>query len=124
MKLSLWVDRITPKRATSYSPYVLTYGKEAKLPISFELPTLIFIKEFELLEEKPVEVRLAQLMKLEETRKDALRKLEIHQAQMKSSFDKREIPRDFNVVDLFFKWDELKSKPGKHTKFDAMWDGP
>lgn len=124
LKLALWDDRITPKRATSCSPYVLTYGKEAKLPIFVEFPTLNFIKELELLEEQPMGARLAQLMELEETRKEELRKLEIHQAHMKSYFEKRARPRDFTVGNLVFKWDEHKSKPGKHSKFDVIWDGP
>lgn len=33
LKLAIWDDRITPKRSTGNSLYVLTYGKEAKLPI-------------------------------------------------------------------------------------------
>lgn len=33
--------------------------------------------------------RLAQLVELEETRNEAMKKMEIHQAQVKRSFDKR-----------------------------------
>lgn len=92
LKLALWADRITPKRAIGCSPFVLTYGKEARLPVSIELPTLSYVKELELLNEQPLEVRFAQLVELKETRKEALRQLEIHQAQMKSSFDKKARP--------------------------------
>lgn len=59
LKLALWADRITPKRATGCSPFFLTYGREAKLPISIELPTLSYLKELELLNEQPLEVRFA-----------------------------------------------------------------
>ncbi|XP_057841606.2 uncharacterized protein LOC131051215 [Cryptomeria japonica] len=109
MKLALWPDRMTPKRATGFLPYVLVYGKEAKLPISIEFPTHSYIKELEMLEEQPMEIRLAQLMELEETRKEAFRKLEIHHSQMKKTFDKKAVARTFNEGNLVFKWDELKS---------------
>lgn len=111
LKLSLWADRVTPKRATGCSPYVLTYGKEAKLPISIELPTMIFVKELELLNEQPLEVRFAQLMELKETMKEALRQLEIHQAQMKSFFDKRANPRDLSLVIQFLNGLSIKANP-------------
>ena len=32
--------------------------------------------------------------------------------------------RNFQLGDVVLKWDELKSRPGKYTKFDAMWAGP
>ncbi|XP_059070606.1 uncharacterized protein LOC131860242 [Cryptomeria japonica] len=115
---------MTPKRATCFSPYVIIYGKEAKLPILTEFLTLSYIKELKMLEEQPMETRLAQLMELEETRKEAFRKLEIHHSQMKKTFDKKEVSRTFNEGDLVFKWDKLKRRPSRHTDFDAMWDGP
>lgn len=83
-----------------------------------------FIKELELLEEGPMEVRFAKLMEREETKREAWKKLEVHQAQMKSSFDEREKFREFVVGDFVLKWDGKKRKLGKHSKFDAFWDGP
>ncbi|XP_059073814.1 uncharacterized protein LOC131874449 [Cryptomeria japonica] len=81
------------------------------------------IDEFELLEEKPMQIRLAQLVELEEIRREAYNKLEIHHAQIKRTFDRKVVPHLFNQGDLVFKWDELKNKCGRHTKFDATWDG-
>ena len=31
---------------------------------------------------------------------------------------------NFQLGDIVLKWDELKSRPRKHMKFDAMWAGP
>lgn len=95
LKSALWADRITPKRSTGQSPFMLVYGKEARLPISFELPALDLANQLDTLEEGPLTVRLAQLFELEETRKDAMNKIEQHQAQMKRSFDRRASPRSF-----------------------------
>ncbi|XP_059066433.1 uncharacterized protein LOC131857742 [Cryptomeria japonica] len=124
LKHALWANRITPKRATSISPYVLVYGKEGRLPISVELPILTLIRELEMLQEEPMQIRLVELMELEEVRKQALLAIENHQAQMKKTFDRRATLRVFNGGDLVLKWDELKGKPGKHTKFDAIWYDP
>lgn len=44
--------------------------------------------------------------------------------QVKKSFEKNVKLRNFNVGDIVLKWDELKSRPGKHTKFDSFWGGP
>ena len=43
LKLALWADRITPKRSTGMSPYMLVYGKEARLLVSVEPLTLDFM---------------------------------------------------------------------------------
>lgn len=50
LKTALWVDRITPKKVIGYSPYMLVYGKEPKLPISTELPALDITSQLVLFE--------------------------------------------------------------------------
>ncbi|XP_059073532.1 uncharacterized protein LOC131874260 [Cryptomeria japonica] len=59
MKSTLWVDRITPKRSTGTSPYMLVYGKEVRLPISLELPALDLANHLDMIEEEPMTGRLA-----------------------------------------------------------------
>ena len=105
------------------SPYTLVYGKEARLPISVELPTLDFMYQLDMLDEKPMTARLAQLNELEEKRGDVLQKIESHQTQMKRMFDKKASPRNFQLGNIVLKWDELKNRLGKHMKFNAMWAG-
>ena len=106
------------------SLYMLVYGKETRLLFLVELPTLNFMYQLDMLDEKPMMVRLAQLNELEEKRRDALQKIENHQAQMKRTFDRKASQINFQLGDIVLKWDELKSRPGKHTKFDAMWASP
>lgn len=73
LKTALWIDRITPKQAIGNSPYVLVYGKEARLPISTELPTLDMASQLMLFEEgEPMAVRYSQLMELADTRSKSM----------------------------------------------------
>lgn len=43
---------------------------------------------------------------------------------MKINFDKKARVRIFREGDLVLKWDADREKPGKHSKFDALWSGP
>ncbi|KAH9304454.1 hypothetical protein KI387_008858, partial [Taxus chinensis] len=52
---TLWADRVTPKRSVGNSPYKLVYGKEARMPISVELPALDLLHQMELLENEPLQ---------------------------------------------------------------------
>ena len=103
LKSALWADRITPKRSTSMSPYMLVYGKEARLPVLVELPVLDFMHQIDMLDEEPMTVRLAQLNELEEKRRDFLQKIENYQTQMKRTFDKKASPRNFQLGDIVLK---------------------
>ena len=51
------------------------------------------------------------------------KKIEFHQAQMKRTFGKKASPKNFQLGDIVLKWDELKSRSRKHTKFNAMCAG-
>ncbi|XP_059075103.1 uncharacterized protein LOC131065311 [Cryptomeria japonica] len=117
-------DRITPKSSIGNSPYVLVYGKEARLPLFVELPTLDIMHQLEMFEEHdPVAVRYAQLMKLKELIDKAMKSMEYNQLQTRKFFDEKATPRVFREGDIVLIWDVLKSRPGQHTKFDK-WSGP
>lgn len=123
LKSALWADMSTQKRSIGQSPFMLLYGKEARLPISLELPTIDLANQLDMIQESPMIVRSAQLFELEETRNDAMRQIEQHQAQMKRFFNKRASPKYFKEGDIVLKWDTLKSRPRRHSKFDAFWSG-
>lgn len=76
----LWADRVTPKKSIGNSPYMLVYGKEARLPLSVELLALDIIHQLEMLEEQdPMSIRYVELMELKESRDKAMKVLEYHQ---------------------------------------------
>ena len=104
---------------------MLVYGKEARLPIFTELLALDLASQLVLFEPSDhMAVRYAQLLELEEIRSKAMQNMEFQELQTKRAFDKKARSRSFKVGDLVLKWDELKSRPGKHSKFDAFWSGP
>ena len=71
-----------------------------------------------------MQVRCAQLMELEEKRPEAMQAMDYQQMQVKRNFDRKARVQDFYVGDIVLMWDELRSKPGKRTKFASFWGGP
>ena len=79
LKIALWVYRIKLKRAIGNSPFMLVYGREARIPISLEFTTLEMAHELELIENDVMSIRNAKLMDLEEKINQATQTLEAHQ---------------------------------------------
>ncbi len=79
LRTALWADRIMPKRSIGNSPFVLVYGREARIPISLEFPSLELAHQMELIEDDAMSVRMEELIELEEKRRKAMQTLEIHQ---------------------------------------------
>ena len=71
-----------------------------------------------------MEARYADLMELKEIREHAIQTIEKDQALVKRWFDKKARARTFQEGDLVLKWDADRAKPGRHSKFDAIWSGP
>ena len=68
---------------------MLVYGKEARIPISLDFPALELAHQFELIGNDAMSIRMVDLMELEEKRSQEMQTLEIHQQNMKMSFDKK-----------------------------------
>lgn len=79
LRTTLWDDRITPKKAIGNSPFMSVYGREARLPISLEFPSLELAHQLELIENDSMFVRIVEFMELEEKRNQAIQTLEAHQ---------------------------------------------
>jgi hypothetical protein len=122
---ALWDDRVTPKVVVGNSPFFLVYGREAILPPHILLPSLQLSQKVQEEDCPPLENRINALMKLEEVRAQAKRKLDQHQQLVKSWFDSNSASdRNFEVGDLVLKWDKPHEGKGEHTKFQNLWLGP
>ncbi|XP_059076561.1 uncharacterized protein LOC131875875 [Cryptomeria japonica] len=125
LRSALWADWITRKQILKNSPYKLVYCKDALFPVSLEILTLQLLKSIEVTENDPMEVRLAELMELEEAREVAFLSLQNHQQTVKRWFDNKKSsdPR-LKQGDLVLKYNERATKLGQHAKFDGLWERP
>jgi transposase InsO family protein len=122
---TIWDDRVTPKAAIGNSPLFLVYRREAILPPHIILPSLQLSQKIQEEDCPPLENRINALMKLEEVRSQAKRKLDQHQLVVKRWFNSNSASdRNFEVGDLVLKWDKPHEGKGEHTKFQNLWLGP
>ena len=115
---ALWVDRVTPKTSLGVFPYTLVYGKEAILPRNVILPSSIIAQESRGSDNEVLQMRIYNLLKVEESKSKAKERFKQQQEVVKRWFDKHKAgTKDFEVGDLVLKWDHTHDEKGKHTKF-------
>ena len=72
-----------------------------------------------------LKTQIDALLKLEEERNKAKEKFHVHQQRIKRWFDKHVVgEKQFQVGDLFLKWDKASEDRGRHSKFQNIWLGP
>ncbi|VFQ86996.1 unnamed protein product [Cuscuta campestris] len=92
----VWAFRVTPRRAHGETPFSLTYGCEARLPIEAEFPTF---QESNYQPQQNEEDHLAELNLVEERRMAAEVKMSTYQQVVKKYHDNKVGPRYFQVGD-------------------------
>ena len=100
LPLALWGYRTSIRTATGQTPYSLTYGMEAVLPIELEIPSLRVMLENEVNEIDWIQNRYNELALLDERRLKAMEHIRAYQKRMARAFDKKVKPRDIKVGDL------------------------
>ena len=88
LRLALWADRITLKKATGRSPFELVYGLQARLPINNLLPICQYIQDERLDVFDNMQNRIMQLNELDEMRRDSQKENMKLQQKMKYLFEK------------------------------------
>ncbi|XP_059073764.1 uncharacterized protein LOC131874413 [Cryptomeria japonica] len=91
LRLALWADRVTIKKAISTSPFELVYGVKARLPVNNLLPVYNFLQIEGLEMSKPMEERMIQLVEMKEMRTVAHKRNMKLQLQSKYLFDKMNV---------------------------------
>ncbi|XP_057855975.1 uncharacterized protein LOC131065493 [Cryptomeria japonica] len=76
---TLWADRVIPKRSLRNSPFILVYGREARLPLSLEFPSLDLAHQLEVLENDALSVRYVELTQNEEVGEKSKQDLNVNQ---------------------------------------------
>ncbi|VFQ92169.1 unnamed protein product [Cuscuta campestris] len=117
---TVWAHRVTSRRATGETPFVLTYRCEARLPVEAELPT--FREAVYQPGQNEVD-HLAELNLVEERRTTAAVKMTGYQQSVKRYHDNRVGPRYFQVHDEVLRRRDA-SKPNERGKLVRNWEGP
>ncbi|VFQ70305.1 unnamed protein product [Cuscuta campestris] len=112
--------RVTSRRATGETPFVLSYGCEAQLPVEAEIPTFREMVYQPGLNETE---HLAELNLVEERRTIAAVKMAGYQQSVKRYHDDRVRPRYFQVHDEVLRRRDA-SKPNERGKLVRNWEGP
>ncbi|VFQ88657.1 unnamed protein product [Cuscuta campestris] len=116
----VWAFRVTPKRSHGETPFSLTYGCEARLPIEAEFPTF---RESNYQPQQNEEDHLAELNLVEERRMAAEVKMSTYQQVVMKYHDNKVGPRYFQVGDEVLRRREA-SRPGDGGKLAKNWEGP
>jgi hypothetical protein len=119
---SLWAYRTIVKTATSFTPFQLSHGVKATLPIECEIPTLHTTIEL-LPNTAPMEKFLLNLESLDEDRQSSLQNNEAAKKQSKATFDCHVKLLSFNEGDLILAYD-IAHDTLRHGKFKSLWHGP
>ncbi|XP_050211346.1 uncharacterized protein LOC126661537 [Mercurialis annua] len=117
----LWSYRTTPKAGTGRTPYSLTYGCEAMVPVEIGMPT-IRVQYFD--EQQNEENTKICLDLLEERRDQALMHIEAYKQRMATYHNKRVKPLTFEVGDLVLRRADIARGNAGISKLGANWEGP
>ncbi|VFQ97957.1 unnamed protein product [Cuscuta campestris] len=115
----VWAFRVTPRRAHGETPFSLTYGCEARLPIEAEFPTF---RESNYEPQQNEEDHLAELNLVEERRMAAEVKMSTYQQVVKKYHDNKVGPRYFQVGDEVLRRREA-SRLERGAELRPSWDG-
>ena len=117
----LWTYRTTPRSSTGETPFSLTYGVEAVIPLEIGLPTI----HTEYYDPVTNETSLASDLDLAEERRDsALIHLAAYQNGLKRMYGKRINHRELGIGDLVLRKVVGTKKDVTHGKLGPNWEGP
>jgi hypothetical protein len=117
----LWTFRTTPRSSTGETPFSLTYGVEAVIPLEVGLPTL----RSEEYDQENNELMLARDMDLAQERKDlAMIRLASYQGDLKKKYGKNVSARSLAPGDMVLRKVLGSRKDPSQGKLGANWEGP
>uniref|UniRef100_A0A2N9HBP5 Integrase catalytic domain-containing protein n=1 Tax=Fagus sylvatica TaxID=28930 RepID=A0A2N9HBP5_FAGSY len=117
----LWTFRTTPRSSTGETPYSLTYGVEAVIPLEVGLPTL----RSEQYDPEDNELMLAKDMDLVQERRDlAMIRLASYQGDLKKKYGRSINARSLAIGDMVLRRVLGSKRDPSQGKLGANWEGP
>lgn len=115
---------MTVKKATGYAPFDLVYGIHARLPQNNLCGMYNFIQQYDDDISDEMQLRMEDIMQLDETRRNASVNNVKLQTKVKHLYDRRATERNFQPDDMVLCWNARNEEKGKHGKFGPLWLGP
>ncbi|XP_077232629.1 uncharacterized protein LOC143869981 [Tasmannia lanceolata] len=116
----LWAYRTTPRTATGESPFNLSFGTEAVIPVDIGVPSPRVVDFNEQLNGDGLRVNLDLL---EELREESQIRAAAYKQKVSRYHDTKIRPREFRTGDLVLRKAAV-SQPRKVGKLSPTWEGP
>ena len=121
----LWACRTCPKEATGTTPFRLTYGHDAVLPIEIHLQATRIQIHHEIPSEVYWNMMLDELVDLDEERLKALDLLRLQKKRVEKSYNRRVKSKTFQPEDLVWKVIlPMDRRDRSLGKWSPKWEGP
>uniref|UniRef100_A0A2N9G447 Integrase catalytic domain-containing protein n=1 Tax=Fagus sylvatica TaxID=28930 RepID=A0A2N9G447_FAGSY len=117
----LWAYRTTARTPTGETPFRLTYGTEAVIPVEIGLTTW---RTNNYDEESNDDQLRSNLDLVDEVRDQAEARTRVYQQRMARYYDRRVKHREFKVGDLVLRKVTLATKDPAQGKLGPTWEGP
>ena len=122
---ALWAYRTSPRSAIGITPYALTYGHDAMLPVELSVNSLRIIEQRSLFSAEYGQAIRQKLEDLEEARLDAFNLLAAQKKIAKRAYNQRVKQKTFGEGDLV--WQTIlpvRIKDPRFGKWSPNWEGP
>ncbi|XP_059658640.1 uncharacterized protein LOC132304962 [Cornus florida] len=122
---ALWAYRNSKRTGTGVTPYMLTYGHDAVLPMEMKVKSARVAFQNNLTPADYTQAMLVELKDLDEFRRDALDHIIAHKKKVMRIYNKRVKPKSFAEEDLVWKVVLPVGKVDrKYGKWSQKWEGP
>ncbi|GKV21983.1 hypothetical protein SLEP1_g31893 [Rubroshorea leprosula] len=122
---TLWAYRTSQRSSTKMTPFALTYGHDAVLPMELTARSLRVVIQHNLQSGEYDEAMMLELEDLEDSRLTALDRLQAQKLKIAKSYNKRVKGKNLAVGDLVWKAILLLGKKDhRFGKWSPNWEGP
>jgi uncharacterized protein YsxB (DUF464 family) len=121
----LWACRNSPKESTNSTPFRLTYGHDAVLPVEIMVQSIRVQRQMEIPSEHYENLMMDELVDLDEERLQALDVLIRQKERVAKAYNKKVKYKAFNLGDLVWKVIlPVDRKDRVFGKWSPHWEGP
>ncbi|KAK2370658.1 hypothetical protein QL285_083688 [Trifolium repens] len=121
----LWACRNSPKESTNTTPFRLTYGHDAVLPVEIHLQSARVQRQMEIPLDHYYQMMSDELVDLDEERLSALEVLARQKEKVARAYNKKVKSKSFNLGDLVWKVIlPMDKKDRVLGKWSPNWEGP